>query len=165
MATCTCRFPWLHMLGLPSRITDLCYACWSASPLSPAGSRALCHTQTATFEQEDGHCLYPRSHQKSASKETWSSLSRAAIVISSFFASSLYIKAEREPAAWCRHVVRWGAPGIGWRSPGQVSWLPKPINSTYGANASVLVQMSTESVQTRDKMHAFLQSQTPADTM
>ena len=38
------------------------------------------------------------------------------------------------------------------------------INSTYGADASVLVQMSTESVQTRDKMHAFLQSQTPADT-
>ena len=39
------------------------------------------------------------------------------------------------------------------------------INSTYSADASVLVQMSTESAQTRDKMHALLQSQTPADTM
>ena len=43
--------------------------------------------------------------------------------------------------------------------------LLQTINSTYGADVSVLVQMSTELAQTGDKMHALLQSQTPADTM
>ena len=38
------------------------------------------------------------------------------------------------------------------------------INSTYGADASALVQI-TESAFSTDNMHAILQSQTPADTM
>ena len=100
MATCTCRFPWLHMLGLPSRITDLCYACWSASPLSSAVCHTLCHTQAATLEQ-DGHCCTQgviRNHSRIQRAHNHDPLLAGQPYLhpAEFFTSSSSIKAERE---------------------------------------------------------------------
>ena len=93
MATCTCRFPWMTHAG-SSLLYHWPLLCMLKCFSSVTNWRSC--SQSATFEQEDSHCLYPGSHQKSGSKEvTQSCFSWAAISSSCWILCQLFIHRSR----------------------------------------------------------------------